>query len=406
MLERSLGILFFLKRPKNQRSKECYVYLRITVDGKAKELSTKRKWTPERWSTEAGRASGNKQDAKSLNLHLDTLYEKILSIKRRFIEENKEITAEGIKNVLIGNDEGSKTILQIFQQHNEKMKKLIGKDFAVGTFKRYQTSFDHTRSFIKWKYGKDDMGIKKLDHEFIEEYAFWLKTVRSCSHNTTIKYLSNFKKVVLICVKYGWLNRDPFLNFEMSKRPVERVFLSKGELLSMYHKKFVSERVGLVRDIFLFSCFTGLAYIDVKQLKRHEIARGDDGRKWIVSARQKTSTPTKIPLLPVALELLEKYEGHPKCLHSGTVLPVLSNQKMNAYLKEIADVCGINKELTFHIARHTFATTVTLSNGVPIETVSKMLGHKSLKQTQHYAKIIDTKISQDMTKVISAFTFK
>lgn len=406
MLEKSLGILFFLKKPKKVKSKECYVYLRITVDGKARELSTKRKWTPERWSTEAGRAMGGKQDAKSLNLYLDTLYEKVLTIKRGFIEDGKEISAESLKNALQGNDENHQTIVAIFRRHNEQMRALVGIDYAPGTLTRYETSLSHTQSFIHWKYQKNDLSIQKLDHEFISDYAFWLKTVRGCGRNTTVKYLGNFKKIVLICVKNGWLPRDPFINFKMSKKEVTRTFLTMDEIETIFKKEFASERVRLVRDIFLFSCFTGLAYIDVKQLRKHEILKGVDGRKWIISARQKTASPTKIPLLPLALELIEKYKEHPKCKHQGTVFPVLSNQKMNSYLKEIADVCGIHKELTYHIARHTFATTVTLSNGVPIETVSKLLGHSSIKQTQHYAKIVDTKVSNDMAKIMSSFAFK
>ena len=165
------------------------------------------------------------------------------------------------------------------------------------------------------------------------------------------------------------------------------------------NKKIEIERVGHVRDIFVFCCYTGLAYIDVKQLRRTELLKGVDGKEWLMTQRQKTESPTRLPLLPKALEIVGKYRSHPECAKSNLVLPVLSNQKMNAYLKELADICGIKKVLTFHIARHTFATTVTLSNGVPIETVSKMLGHKNLSQTQHYAKIIDLKVSEDMQRL-------
>lgn len=172
------------------------------------------------------------------------------------------------------------------------------------------------------------------------------------------------------------------------------------------NKKFVSERLELVRDIFIFSCFTGLAYIDVKQLTLDNISLGIDGDKWIFKNRQKTETASKIPLLPVAQEIINKYSEHPVCKNENRLLPILSNQKMNAYLKEIVDVCEINKDLTFHIARHTFATTVTLSNGVPLETVSKMLGHTNLKTTQHYAKILDKKISEDMMILKSKFASK
>jgi site-specific recombinase XerD len=315
------------------------------------------------------------------------------------MDNNKEVTAENIKNTLLGKTEEKKFILEIFQKHNEQLEALVGKDFAPGTLERYKTSLQHTRSFIQWKFGKDDIDIQSLNYEFITDYEFWLKTVRNCAHNTTVKYLANFKKIVLSCVKKGWLVRDPFMGYKMVKKEVLREVLDKSELDAIHSKIFCIERLNQVRDIFLFCCYTGLAYIDVKNLRRDQIKVGIDGEQWIFSQRQKTESPTRLPLLPQALEIIDAYENHPQCSNKGLLLPVMSNQKMNAYLKEIADVCGIHKTLTFHIARHTFATTITLGNGVPIETVSKMLGHKSLKQTQHYAKILDLKVSHDMAKL-------
>ncbi|WP_367182787.1 site-specific integrase [Algoriphagus sp.] len=315
------------------------------------------------------------------------------------MDSNKEVTAENIKNTLFGKSDDRKFILEVFQKHNEQLEALVGKDFAPGTLERYKTSLQHTRSFIQWKFGKDDIDIQSLNYEFISDYEFWLKTVRNCAHNTTVKYLANFKKIVLSCVKKGWLLRDPFLGYKMVKKKVLREVLDKEELDRIHNKKFSIERLNQVRDIFLFCCFTGLAYIDVKNLRRNQIKVGIDGEQWIFTQRQKTETPTRLPLLPQALEIIIAYDNHPYCSNRGLVLPVMSNQKMNAYLKEIADVCEIQKTLTFHIARHTFATTITLGNGVPIETVSKMLGHKSLKQTQHYAKILDLKVSQDMARL-------
>ena len=211
-----------------------------------------------------------------------------------------------------------------------------------------------------------------------------------------MKYLSNFRKIVNRCIRSGWLAKDPFVGFKMTKRVVEKTALTENELKKLGKTMFVTDRLNVVRDIFLFSCYSGLAYADVKKLKKSEIVIGSDSEKWLVSKRQKTDTAARIPILPVALSLIDRYKDHPQCLAQDRVLPVLSNQKMNAYLKEIADVCGIAKTLTYHIARHTFATTITLSNGVPIETVSKMLGHRNLSTTQHYAKILDHKISQDM----------
>ena len=287
-------------------------------------------------------------------------------------------------------------LIEIFQQHNDQVVELIGKDFAPGTVERYKTSLSHTRSFMQWKYKISDIDIRKLNYEFISGYEFWLKSVRRCNHNSTMKYLANFKKIVILCLKNGWLSKDPFVGFKLSKKEVVREFLTKEEMQLILSKQFVSERIGQVRDIFLFSCYTGLAYADVKKLKRSEIITGVDGEKWVFTSRQKTNTASRIPLLSQALQIIEKYTDHPQCDAADRLLPVLSNQKMNAYLKEIADVCGITKQLTYHIARHTFATTVTLSNGVPIESVSKMLGHKNIRTTQHYAKILDKKLSEDM----------
>jgi site-specific recombinase XerD len=243
-----------------------------------------------------------------------------------------------------------------------------------------------------------------LNYEFITEYEFWLKSVRKCDHNTTMKYLANVKKIVIRCLKNGWLQKDPFIGFNMAKKEVERTALTEFELQTLSTKTFPVERLSIVKDIFLFSCYSGLAYADLQKLKRSEIVIGMDGEKWIFTKRQKTDISSRIPLLPAALQILNRYAEYPQCKYGDKVLPVLSNQKMNAYLKEIADVCGITKNLTYHIARHTFATTVTLSNGVPIETVSKMLGHRNLKTTQHYAKILDKKISEDMKSLRDKFS--
>ena len=202
------------------------------------------------------------------------------------------------------------------------------------------------------------------------------------------------------------LDKNPFVNYKAKVKEVERAYLVQEEIQAIVDKEFATERLNQVKDIFLFSCFTGLAYIDVKQLTRSNIGLGIDGGKWIFTNRQKTDTRSNISLLPIAEEILDKYKQHPQCLNEGKLLPVLSNQKMNSYLKEIADLCEINKELTFHIARHTFATTVTLTNGVPIESVSKMLGHKNLRTTQHYAKILDRKVSDDMKVLRTKILFK
>ncbi len=287
-------------------------------------------------------------------------------------------------------------LLEIFQYHNDQVKALVGKEYSKGTLTKFNTVLNHTRAFLQWKYKLDDIDIRKLDYEFITELEFWYKSVQHCDHNTTMKYIACVKKMVIRALRSGWLQHDPFMGFNLALREVEREALTAEELEHMAAKLFVTDRLTQVRDIFLFSCYTGLAYSDVQKLRRSEISTGIDGGKWIFTRRQKTDTASRIPILPMAEAILLRYADHPQCKAKDRVLPILSNQKMNAYLKEIADCCGITKRLTFHIARHTFATTITLSNGVPIETVSKMLGHRNLKTTQHYAKILDRKVSQDM----------
>ncbi|WP_345951193.1 site-specific integrase [Mucilaginibacter sp. PAMB04274] len=396
MLERSFSILTHLKKPKFYKDGDPYqVYLRITVDGIPVEISTKRTWDLARWNKRSGRASGTKEDAKSINNFLEIMTNKVHDARRCLIDLNKAVTAVSIKNYLMGVDD-RKYILREFRAHNDQVKALVPEEYSEGTLDLFERTLLHTKNFIEWQYKADDLDIRKLDYEFISQFSFWLKSIRKCQHNTTIKYLTYFKKIVLLCVKRRWLPQDPFAEFSLAKKENDRPFLTDGELTKISQKEFATERLAVVRDIFLFSCYTGLAYADVLKLKRSEIVIGFDGEEWIDTSRQKTNSASKIPLLPQALSIVRKYADHPLCQVKGTVLPILSNQKMNAYLKEIADVCGIRKSLSFHIARHTFATTVTLSKGVPIESVSKMLGHKNLKQTQHYARILDIKVSSDM----------
>ncbi|QJD96089.1 site-specific integrase [Mucilaginibacter robiniae] len=396
MLEKSLGLFFFLKKPKNEKGNARFVYLKITVDGESKDVATKRKWDNRKWNSAKGCPIGTNQESATLAAYLNTLTTSVYKARTALLNADKPITADALKAALTGQEEERHTIIGAFKQHNEQMKALIGTEFAKSTLTRYKTAHDHTQNFIRWKYGKEDLELKELNYEFVSQFDYWLKTERKCKKNAALKYIGNLKKIVLECMKKGWIKGDPFANFKGKRSEVVRVALTREELQALTEKAFEIERLDHVRDIFLFSCYTGLAYVDVYRLRRHNIVDGFDGSKWIMTARQKTESPTRLPLLPAALAIIERYANDERCVAKGLVLPVLSNQKMNSYLKEIADQSGIKKNLTFHIARHTFATTVTLSNGVPIETVSKMLGHKSLKHTQHYAKIVDRKISEDM----------
>jgi site-specific recombinase XerD len=392
----NLSMLFYLKKPRNHKRGPVPIYLRLTVNGHRAEVATARAVEPDRWNSESGRATGNKEETRNLNSFLDNLQFRVFEAQRVLIQRGDEITAESLKNTLQGKAQKGHMLIEVFKEHNRKMAALIDKEFAPGTLERYETSLRHTQEFINYQYGITDIEIKKIDNSFIYEYDFYLRSIRKCANNSAVKYLSNFGKIIRVCLSNGWITADPFSNYKGRIKTIHRVFLSFEELQRMADKKFGSERLTQVRDLFLFCCFTGLAYADIKKLRNDQIETGVDGEKWVFTSRQKTDSRSAIPLMPQALQLIEKYRQHPLCVKMNMPLPVPSNQKMNDYLKEIASLCEINKTLTSHIARHTFATTITLSNGVPIESVSKMLGHSSLKQTQHYARVLDNKVSEDM----------
>jgi len=392
----SVSILFYIKRAKVNNLGVCPIYTRVTVNSKRFEFSTNKYINPDKWSSDGSKVKGTNEEARTINSHLDYLKNQVLEAEKKLFKKDISITSENLKNELFGLSEPKRMLIPIFQDHNNKIKELLGKEFAPGTLERYKTSLKHTIEFMQWKYNISDIDITKIDHAFIMDYEFWLRSVRNCANNTAVKYIKNFHKIIKICLANDWLDKNPFANYKSKVKEVERVYLTEAEIQSILEKDFKTERLSLVRDIFLFSCFTGLAYIDVKNLTKSHISLGIDGEKWIFTHRQKTESASKIPILPVTQIIIDKYENHPQCINENKLIPILSNQKMNAYLKEKAGICEIEKELTFHIARHTFATTVTLTNGVPIETVSKMLGHKNLHTTQHYAKVLDRKVSEDM----------
>lgn len=391
------SVSFYARQSRAKEDGQTPVYMRVKLGNEYFDTTTKLYINCASWSSKTGKMKGATEEAKHINALLDAFKLKVFDYQRELMTEGKPLAIDQLKNKWFGIvSERPRMLLEIFEHHNKQMRELVGQEFSPLTLERYITSKKHTHEFIKWKYNVDDMNIKDLTYEFITDYEFWLKSVRKCDHNTSMKYLSNFKKIVNICLKNGWLSRNPFLGYKMTKREIERPFLSQEELQRVSSKTFLAPRINQVRDIFLFCCYTGLAYADVKKLNRSEISIGIDGERWIFTHRQKTESATRVPLLPPAQEILDRYAEHPQCLNQGRLLPVLSNQKMNSYLKEIADACDILKKMTTHTARHTFATTVTLTNGVPLETVSRMLGHKNLKTTQHYAKILDIKVSEDM----------
>jgi len=396
MLESSFGLVFFLKIPRNE-SKIRTVYLRITVDGIPKEASTKRKWDSTRWDQKTERAIGTKEDARSLNFFLDSLILKINEYKTEMMYSGKPITSEKVMDYVLGKITPRVKLLEEFQKHNNEMTALLGKGYAKGTLDRFTITKNHLTAFIKFKFNSMDLEFTDLNLEFIKDFEFYLRTVRDCSNNTTLKYIANFKKIVIRAIDKEIILKDPFKNFKGRKTKLVKKPLTTQELYELERHYFTTDRLNVVRDVFVFQCYTGLAYIDAYQLKKTDIKKGIDGNLWIMSERQKTNSTTNVPLLPQALKIIEKYKDHPLCVQRGTVLPVSSNQKMNEYLKEIAILCGFPFTLNTHMARRTFGSTVTLNNNVPINVVKELLGHASVKQTEAYAITEQATIGREMS---------
>ena len=395
-MKAKITLHIYAKTTKANAAGQLPIYFRLTVDGQRFEFSSKKFIEKSKWSSELSKMKGSSEEARTINSYLDLMKSKVFDIQMELIHKNEELSLENFKSRILGTHQRERMIIPIYQNHNDKIEELIGNGYAYGTLERFKISLKHLQEFILWKYNVSDISINKIDYAFVTEFEFYLRSVKKCNNNTAVKYVRNFRKIIKICLDNDWLDKNPCSRYEGKMKEVERDFLTEEELSRIYNKRFSSERLTLVKDIFIFSCYTGLAYVDVKGLKRDHIGIGIDGEKWIFKNRQKTDTKSKIPVLPIAAEIIKKYENHPRCLNDDTILPILTNQKMNGYLKEVGDLCEVSKEITFHMARHTFATSVTLTNGVPIETVSKMLGHKNIKTTQHYAKILDKKVSEDM----------
>lgn len=399
------SLIFYAKKTKGN-SEISAIYMRITVDGKRAEISTGKTIKTSEWNSKSSKMSGRSSLAKNLNSFLEGLRTELFESYIYLSNNRKIITCESLKNRFLRIDERKITLMEVFKNHNDQIKDLIGKGFGHGTWERYETSLRHTQQFMKWKYNLSDIYVSEITPAFVTDYEFFLRTVRNCANNSAVKYIKNFQKIINICLDNEWMTKNPFSNYKSRIIVNDVRFLTESELEAIKDKNFKVERLTIVRDIFLFCCFTGLAYSDVKKLAGDNIGIGSDGEKWIKIKRTKTKVEASIPILPIAHGILESYKTNAKCLSDEKLLPVFSNQKINEYLKEITALCGLDFDITFHTARHTFATTITLNNGVPIETVSKMLGHTNVRMTQHYAKIQDKKIGEDMNLLKEVLTKK
>ena len=395
-----LSILFFVKRRKPLKDGSVPIFMRVSSHQEYVECSLRRSTMPSQWVTAKGRVRNNTLVNKQLNEYLDQQEFRIYDIERGLLAEGKQVSVQEVMRQYRGVEQPEGEMLcKLYEEHNSRMKELIGKTTAANTYKRHLTSLKLFREFLTATRGVSDIEVKALDAQLMEEYQHYLMTVRSNNNNTTVKYLRNLSKVVNLAKTRGLIQTNPIDLLPLKMQTVEREFLTQDELKRLEEKQIGISRLEQVRDIFLFCCLTGLAYVDVASLSMENIVEGKRGRQWLRKARNKTNNMCNIPLLRPALRILEKYAEYRAA--TGRLLPVPSNQKMNAYLKELATLCGITKNLTTHCARHTFATTVTLANGASLENVSKMLGHSSVRMTQHYAKILNSSIERDMDKIES-----
>ena len=401
----TFSIIFFLRRKSNETGKN-HIYARITVNGTRSEFTTKQYVSEEHWDKVKGFAYPKSDELKSLNFILQSIHAKLLSNYNSFMINNIQVSAESLRNRFLGIEDVNEkekvkryTLLEVFDIHNVEIKNTL----EWGTLKNYFTTKRYFQTFIETVLKQKDIELHELNYRFITSFESFMRkdntsfdSQRPCENNTIMKHIERFRKIINMALKNEWMERDPFLQFKPKFIPNEREFLSAEELSRIESKHFSIPRLEQVKDLFVFSCYTGLAYIDSFNLDTSNLAIGINGKYWITTSRQKTSQAVRIPLLPKAQEIIDKYKDDPKLKKQNRILPAFTNQCLNSFLKEIADCCRITKPLTFHIARHTFATTVTLTNGVPIETVSKLLGHTSIRTTQIYAKVVETKVMNDM----------
>ncbi|WP_090297446.1 site-specific integrase [Flagellimonas zhangzhouensis] len=393
----TFSILFWINKSRAINNK-AEIFVRITVNGKRANIGIKRKINIDLWDNLNKKVKGKTKESQDINRYLDLVQARLLNIYQDLKYKGDLITPQLVKSLYNGENINSKTLLDLLEYHNRKIENTL----APGTIRNFGITENYINRFLKNNLKTSDVHLRQLNYKFISDLEMFLVNYypkghpKAMSHNTVMKHLQRLRKIINLAYQLEWIDRDPFLRWKPTFEHKQREFLSANELSNLETYKFLIDRLDRVRDLFVFSCYTGISYSDIMELTNNNLIVGPDDNIWIATKRLKTKTSVRVPLLVPAKKILDKYKNHPVTICSKTLLPKITNEKTNLYLKEIADAVGINKNLTFHMARHTFATTVTLSNGVPIETVSKMLGHTKLATTQIYARVLDKKLSEDM----------
>ncbi|QQL50117.1 site-specific integrase [Mucilaginibacter ginkgonis] len=396
-----LSILFWLKHEKGTKDGKVPIYVRITVKGRRDNFSSGKKLLPEYWNDKLEKVAKACPDANLINSYITKTRADIEKCYNQLSVTNNITTAAMVKELYMPKQATKHTLMKAFDAHNGEFEERISKGKgSIGTLKRYERLRNKVIDFLGKKYKHTDINLDDIQYSTAADFYHYL-IMQDIDDNAAFKYVKTLKQVVKKAVDKGWIKHSPINGFKCPYNDPDREYLEMHEIISMYNKHIPNDRLSEVRDAYIFCCFTGYAYETVYNLEPGNIFRGLNGRFWITKERAKTGSEETVPLLPIALEIIEKYKSHPYCTDNNKLLPVNCNQRYNSYLKEVANICNINKHLTTHTARHTFATTVTLENDVPIETVSKMLGHKDLRTTQIYAKITKLKISNNMADLES-----
>lgn len=394
----TFSLIYVIQKGKLKKDGTAPILARITINGKMSHVSTKLSVLPERWLPKEYKTVGITKADKELNETLEQFKD---SFRRKYYDtvyKGEVLDANKLKyDTMSLDNERCMTIMDLCNRFiNEYEPLLQTQGYGKEAFFRYKVLRDRISRFLHEEFHVADLPLTSINREFLDKLYMWFRTVNKLNNNTTVKTLHRFSSIYKMARNNGWVIGDPFKMQNLHLDKVDTGYLTTEQLDVLYNKEFASERLSKVRDLFLFSCYTGLCYMDLKNLTYDELITWSDGNLWISTKRTKTKVPVNVRLLDIPLKLIEKYKGQGK---GNKVFPMPSNQKTNEYLKEISAVCGFPKELTFHMARHTFATTVTLGNGVPIESVSKMLGHTNIHTTQIYARITDQKVNHDMEKL-------
>ena len=390
-------LTFFTRKPRAEGFTDHKVYVRITVAGQQTDLAIGRSVNPENWDQKRKMSKGRSRRDLELNKYLDEVRARFSEIHNTLVRDKKVINPIVMRDLFLGKVEKPKMLCDVFRQANQKRKEEMDRgDIVKATYQRWERCISYLEDFFKITMNVDDVPICDVTSGMLDDFEHFLRMSKGCANNAAVRYLRCVKNTIQYALAHKWITDDPFLGKKYQRTYAEREFLTEPELMAMMKLDFSeTPRLELVRDTFVFCCFTGLAFCDIKSLQRDNIVKDSDGNSWIRKSREKTGELSIIPLLEIPRSIAEKYEDDPTVKATGVVMPVITNQKMNAYLKEIADLARIHKHLTTHMARHTFAS-LSLSNHVPMESIQKMLGHSDIKTTQIYAKMQDKTVYEDM----------